>query len=282
MIEVRFSGWFQCRLATDPDPYDEPRGVSGYVHAYVGEPDLDRRIVFQRPAFVRRYSPPVGVFVDQVSTDNQPDPGHPLLGAAVNLLDAPCFEGRNGVIADDGLEPVYPFRLEFSKDGFRLVRGIAPQNPAFPFPELFAAGVEAAPDEIREATGIQDLLPQWRERRDELRAALNDAPEDERPGLAERLDFLEGQLQAGGGAGRFFFARMRYEYVLGSPLELEDPYGWLPAAASGDGPWPVRFWFGGWDADTLCGFARGTVTIDRPESVTSGTSRPARITDRRP
>ena len=45
MIEVRYSGWFQCRLATDPDPYDEPRGVSGYLHAYVGEPDLDRRIV---------------------------------------------------------------------------------------------------------------------------------------------------------------------------------------------------------------------------------------------
>ena len=33
-------GWFQCRLATDPDPYDEPRGVSGYVHAYLGEPTL--------------------------------------------------------------------------------------------------------------------------------------------------------------------------------------------------------------------------------------------------
>ena len=42
MLVIEFNGWFQCRLATDPDPYDEPRGVSGYVHAYAGEPDLDR------------------------------------------------------------------------------------------------------------------------------------------------------------------------------------------------------------------------------------------------
>jgi hypothetical protein len=32
-VWLKFGGWFQCRLATDPDPCDEPRGVSGYVHA---------------------------------------------------------------------------------------------------------------------------------------------------------------------------------------------------------------------------------------------------------
>ena len=86
MIELRFGGWFQCRLATDPDPYDEPRGVSGYVHAYVGEPDLDRRINFQPPPFMRSHAPNVGIAIDQVTRDGQLVTNHALLGSAVNLL----------------------------------------------------------------------------------------------------------------------------------------------------------------------------------------------------
>ena len=49
MIRINFGGWAQCRLATDPDPYDEPRGVSGYIRAFVGEPDLDRIIRLNDP-----------------------------------------------------------------------------------------------------------------------------------------------------------------------------------------------------------------------------------------
>ncbi len=51
MLSITFAGWAQCRLPTDPDPYDEPRGVSGYMYAYAGEPDLDRLIRFQDPPF---------------------------------------------------------------------------------------------------------------------------------------------------------------------------------------------------------------------------------------
>ena len=162
MIELRFSGWFQCRLATDPDPYDETRGVTGYVHAYVGEPDLDRIVCFQPPAFARPLGPRLGVAVDRVHRDGLPVSDHPLLGARVDLLGSPKFEGRNGVVADDGLEPVYPFELEIARDDFRLVRSIAPTDPDYPYPEYFAGGVEGAPDEIREATGIPSLMPVWR------------------------------------------------------------------------------------------------------------------------
>ena len=49
MLRLRFGGWFQCRLATDPDPADEPRGVSGSIKALPGEPDLDRIIRLQPP-----------------------------------------------------------------------------------------------------------------------------------------------------------------------------------------------------------------------------------------
>jgi len=284
MIELRFSGWFQCRLATDPDPYDEPRGVSGYVHAYVGEPDLDRIVSFQPPSFTRPLGPTLGVAVDQVHRDGLPVTDHPLLGARVDLLGSPKFEGRNGVVADDGLEPVHPFELEIAKDDFRLVRSIAPQDPDYPFPELYAAGVEPAPDEIREATGIPSLIPLWRQRQTSLQAGVDGMPEPQQTGTRERLAFLDSQLRApGGGVARFFLARLRYDYTLASSVDLTDPSGLLPEAAdNSDRGWPVRFWLGGWDADVLCGYARGTVSIDTAPPGLSESGRVARITDRRP
>ena len=284
MIELRFSGWFQSRLATDPDPYDETRGVSGYVHAYVGEPDLDRTLYFQPPDFARPLGPPLGVVLDRVHRDGEPVTDHPLLGARVDLLGSPKFEGRNGVVAADGLEPVYPFELEIAKDDFRLVRSIAPADPAYPYPEYLAGGVEGAPDEIREATGIPSLTAIWRDRQASLQASLGSLPEPQQTGTRERLAFLNSQLRApGGGVARFFLARMRYDYLLASQVSLTDPQGWLPEARdNSERGWPVRFWFGGWDADVLCGFARGTVSIDTAAPGLTASGRVARITDRRP
>ncbi len=284
MIELRFSGGFSCRLATDPDPYDEPRGVSGYVHAYVGEPDLDRILHFQPPPFARPHGPTVGVALDQVLRDGEPVVDHPLLGARVDLLGSPKFEGRNGVVADDGLEPIYPFQLEIAKDDFRLVRSIAPTDPEYPYPEYFAGGVEPAPDEVREATGIPSLTPLWRQRRAALQASVGSLPEPQQTGTRERVGFLDSQLNSpGGGVARFFLARMRYDYLLAAQLSLTDRPGWLPEAQDNqDRGWPVRFWLGGWDADVLCGYARGTVSIDTAPPGRTASGRVARITDRRP
>lgn len=43
-VSIPFRGWFQARLATDPDDFDEPRGQNGWTFAFEGEPDLDRII----------------------------------------------------------------------------------------------------------------------------------------------------------------------------------------------------------------------------------------------
>ena len=75
-IWLKFTGWFQCRLATDPDPTDEPRGVSGYVRAVAGEPDLvPSAVITQRVALVaaRRISRSVSfsyTSIESVSDDN--------------------------------------------------------------------------------------------------------------------------------------------------------------------------------------------------------------------
>ena len=91
MITLNFEGWFQCRLATDPDPSDEPRGVSGWTFAVAGEEDLDRIIRLQQPVSPRSPGPgsKVGVVVKAVSLDGQHVLDHPLVGASSNSSTNP-------------------------------------------------------------------------------------------------------------------------------------------------------------------------------------------------
>jgi hypothetical protein len=262
MIELRFRGWFQCRLATDPDPYDEPRGVSGYVNAYVDEPDLDRIIHLQPPAFRRDHAPPVGVQVDQLLHDGQEVASSPLIGAAVTLLGAPRFEGRNKVIAGDGLEPVYPFDLAITTGPFQLRRAVLPADPAFPYDGLYAHGVEGALDVIQAATGIVSLIPVWQQRLADLRTEEATAAEPHKTALRERIGFLQRNLAAPrGGVAGFFGALMRYDYELAAAATLEDPAQLLPEDPATGMSWRARFWLGAWDADALCGYCRGSLTL---------------------
>jgi hypothetical protein len=261
MIELRFRGWFQCRLATDPDPYDEPRGVSGYVKAYVDEPDLDRIIHFQPPDFRRAYAPEVGVRIDQLLRNGEVVGTSPLVDSPVALLGEPRFEGRNGVIAEDGLEPVYPFDLAITMGAFRLRRAVQSEDPAFPFDGLLAGGVEEAPDVIRDATGVSSLFPVWQDRLDRLRADEVAAAEPRRTALRERIAFLQRNLAAGGGTAGFFGVLLHYDYELAGAATCEDPDQLLTESPAPGAPWRAQFWLGAWDADALCGYCRGSLTL---------------------
>lgn len=46
-IQIHYEGYWQCRQATDPDPTEDPRGVSGYTYAVGDETDLDLIIRLQ-------------------------------------------------------------------------------------------------------------------------------------------------------------------------------------------------------------------------------------------
>jgi hypothetical protein len=169
------------------------------------------------------------------------------------------------------------------------VRSVVPADPAFPYDGLFPGGIEIGVNEVSDATGENGLAPVWTGRIETLERDLATAEEPHRTGIAERLDFLRAELdKAENGATRLFFALMRYEYVLAGPVELTDPHGWLDGHTDPAAPWTVRFWMGGWDADALCGYVRGTVRLPaapdpgRGPSDAPARSRPARITDRRP
>ena len=47
---------------------------------------------------------------------------HPLAGAAVNLLGDPVFKGENGVVAEDGKEPIVPFIFRVASEQVTLTR----------------------------------------------------------------------------------------------------------------------------------------------------------------
>jgi hypothetical protein len=259
IVLLNFAGWFQCRLATDPDPADEPRGVSGYVRALAGEPDLDRVIRLQPVDTVqRRFCPEVGVIVESVVVDGQEMPGHPLVGAAVDLLDRPVFEGRNGIVAEDGFEPIVPLHLELSQGGFRLRRRHLDEEE-FPFRELQATGVQPGLTDVAEATGIPDLWPVWQRRKVQVDQALAAATDEvTRTALGVRSRMLANRRLTA-----FFPARMLYSMALSGAGECTDPEGFLPGAADpAPPPWLLDFWLGGWDPDALNGYLKGSLRVE--------------------
>eukprot|EP00039_Didymoeca_costata_P005314 m.80482 g.80482 ORF g.80482 m.80482 type:complete len:624 (-) comp12759_c0_seq4:89-1960(-) len=46
-LNIKFQGWMQSRMATDPDPTDATRGLTGHTFAYAKEPNLDRYLYMQ-------------------------------------------------------------------------------------------------------------------------------------------------------------------------------------------------------------------------------------------
>ncbi|HEX2807050.1 MAG TPA: hypothetical protein VHN80_12870, partial [Kineosporiaceae bacterium] len=112
---LRFSGRFQCRLATDPDDYDDPWGhqssfgvyaVQGPDPANPDEPPLDRIVRFHDAVAVRPFCGPVGVLTVAVEaqvggqtlrfTD-----GDASIGQSVRLGPECVFDSRNRTFAPD-------------------------------------------------------------------------------------------------------------------------------------------------------------------------------------
>jgi hypothetical protein len=123
---VRFTGRFQCRLATDPDAWDDPWGTNSSFGVYAvqgpdpnnpDEPPLDRIVRFQNGVALRPFCGPIGVSVSHVEADVGGSTvrfaaGDPLIGQTVNIGPTCKFESRNRTFAPDGFEPIGDFRLE--------------------------------------------------------------------------------------------------------------------------------------------------------------------------
>ncbi len=191
MLELYFEGWFQCRLARDPDPSDEKRGISGAAFATVYEPDLDRIIRLNDPVASRamympagHQVPEAGVSVKSVYIHGQKSDSHPLLGARVDLLDNPVFQSLNGVFYQPGNEPVDPFHICISQGDLRVTRkdllDLAQPNATmydFSLTSSFLqrrqpVSSEVQSVDVREATGIYNPGEYMRKRVSDLETAI--------------------------------------------------------------------------------------------------------------
>ena len=263
MLEIAYEGRYQCRLATDPDAYGDPRGVDGWTFAFAGEPDLDRIIRLANPVAPRNHTPAIGVTVRAVKIDGAAVAAHPWLGQAADLRGSPVFEGRNGQIATAGHEPVVPFTFAINAAGSRLA-GFDPIDLAVPAERTRRGGKHLTTNssEVKLATGVTDPLAYRAARLALLNADLAAAIDPtERQALQQRIAQLTDDPAAPDIRIGSLGFRVEYDFTLRGPNVWEDPNGILGPAPAANAVWRATYWMGGWDADALCGFMRGTLSI---------------------
>jgi hypothetical protein len=278
MIALHFEGWWQCRFATDPDPTDDPRGVSGPTFTVPGEPPFDRVIRLQEPVAPRYpHEDDVGVTVDRVEVDGVAVADHPLVGAAVSLEGEPQFMQRNLIYPSAPfLVVVDPFDLRIAGGGV-VVRRKALWDVTQPdltyddvflepdviAPRLNAIAVRSA--EVAEATGLLDYVGVRRRRMDDLRAILDRTSDPTaRLGLEKRLQALAADRIMGGqqlAATQFMGMQASYAFPLNGRPHVEDPDDRLGGTVGMSQLWPLEVWFGGYDVDALCGYMRGQLSL---------------------
>lgn len=269
VIVCSFHGWVQIRLATNPDPTDETRGVSGYTFALPGEPDLDRLLRSADPVAPRSHGPPIGVFVTRVAVDGIAVPSHPLVGARLRLLGGPRFESVNEVIMTQGEEPLEPFDVELTHGAFRLQRRdfLDPSRPeatVYDVPrtvlERRRAEVTSDPSILREATGASDPVAFRRRRLALLEEDLAACPDPvQRAGLGRRISELKIDAPSDHRTASMLFIERR-TYALNGPIALGDPEGWLDRLDTFS-TFACAIVLGAWDADAMSAYTTGTLSL---------------------
>lgn len=269
VIVCSFTGWVQVRLATNPDPTDEPRGVSGYTFALPGEPDLDRVLRTSDPVAPRSHGPPIGVFVRHVTVDGIAVPAHPLVGARLDLLGAPRFESVNEVMMEQGEEPLEPFDVQLVQGAFRLQRRalLDPDHPdatVYTVPRALLeprrAQVSFATTILQEATGGSDPSAFRRAKLALLQADLAAATDPAlRAGLRRRISELEITDPDDHRTASMLFIESRH-FELNGPTALADPGGWLGALDT-FATFACDVVMGSWDADALSAYYTGTLAL---------------------
>lgn len=282
-IILKFGGWAQGRIPTDPDPSFERRGVSGYTFALPGEPDLDRVIYFQpKPGVVQRsHCPAVGVhvtggmeFTTRGSGGNvefvrkqRIVRGHPLFRAKVDLAEHCIFSSENSTVVYDGFGVMNPFFLSVEGKGRSLRRRFyadpnKPQNDIekydiatltpFLLNTVFMDSVE-----MIYAADIFDRTAYRNERKQLLEADLQvvNRKLQKRPN-DRSLRIEQAALEKRIAELKLNNPDNRRTKQAGTQTLVNYPLNATEAFVDGRkikslAPWPTTIWFGGWDADAL-------------------------------
>ena len=289
MLILDFEGYFQDRMTTDPDPTDEKRGVSGYTFAFAGEPDLDNVVRFQpdEPGVCEREfgpagGPKVGVTVRRARRDGTEVPQ--LVGGQIAFLGMQILE-HNGILVRNDFFIVDPLHVTLTVDGNLLLDRfdyLNPDDPTMPPEQATAAQLQRRQpttfthnsQEVATATGLPSpanvaLIENRIQRRHSLEILLGETTDPvKRAALESRIEQLEvldrwWDLSVGTPTTRPIDRRAAQLALQLSGWNI-DMNGEICANALGADQtlaWNLQFWFGGWDGDALCAYAKGTWTI---------------------
>jgi hypothetical protein len=296
MLILDFEGFFQMRMATDPDPTDELRGVSGYTFAFAGEPDLDAKLHFQpdEPGVWERDfgpggGPRVGVQVTRASRNGTDVPE--LLGARIAFVDGMVLE-HNGLLVRNDFFIINPFRVTLAAEKTLLLDRVDDLDPADPdMPENQATSpmlqrrqattFTSNSEVVAAATGLPNaasvtLMQNRLARKRGLETLLaatpkkNDVKRAELESRIYQLEIVEQWWNLSQGApGNRPIDRRAAQLALqlsGWNIDMNGGIAVNELGADERFPWNIAFWMGGWDGDALCGYVKGTWTIPLRES----------------
>lgn len=295
-LYLSFEGYFQMRMATDPDPSDEPRGLSGYTFALAGEPDFDNLLHLQpdeEGVCERRFGvtpkasdPRVGVTVrrarlfDEETLRYTDAPEY--MDARVSFVKAQLVE-RNGIVIRNDLFAIDPLRVQLRKKRGTLVLDredfLDSNNPDLPITQATSAMLSRRQPqsltnnsvEVAKATGLPDAsnascINNRRIRQNSLEELLKRTRNPvERAALETRISQLN------------ILRRWWDLSQNGKPIDRRahqltlQAYGWSvdingtvrenKIGADENTAWPLSFWMGGWDGDALCAYISGYLSI---------------------
>jgi hypothetical protein len=290
-LVLTFAGYFQMRMATDPDPTDDPRGMSGYTFALPGEPDFDGilHLLPDEPGVCQRdfggdsFAPRVGVSVVAAVARGVPEPN--LVGAALALPAARLVE-RNGLVVRNDFFALDPVCVRVTQNGRVLLERVDELDPARPGLPITQADspmlcrrqptnwvMNSA--EVAAATGLpqpvtdQVLIDNRLRRRACLIELLGTTTDPVvRAALEVRIKELEivrrwWDLSQEGPAGPPI-DRRAYTLALqatGWNVGLNGAVRENTVGGDPNAPWPFAFWLGGWDGDALCAYNSGSLTV---------------------
>ena len=269
VIVCSFTGFTQVRLATNPDPTDEPRGVSGYTFALPGEPDLDRLVRTSSPVAPRTHAPPVGITVKRVTIDGIAVATHPLIGARFDLLGPARFESVNEVMMEQGTEALEPFDVELVQGAFRLQRRayLDPDKPdltVYTAPRALLeprrATYTMSTQLMVEALGTDNATTF---RASKLAVLNGDLSCTTDPTTRAALERRISELSITDPQDRRFYSMQfieRRHFDLNGPTALVDPAGWLTTLDTGI-TFACDIAMGAWDADALTFYTTGTLSL---------------------
>jgi hypothetical protein len=290
-LVLGFGGYFQLRMATDPDPTDDPRGMSGYTFALPGEPDFDGILHFQpdEPGVYERsfgrdaFAPRVGVKVVSAMLRGVPAPA--FVGARLAMPNVRLVE-RNGVVVRNDFFALDPVEVRCEKDGVVLLARrdeLDPARPGLPIVDADSPMLRrrqpkswvSPSEEVAAATGLpqpvsdQVLIANRLHRRACLLELLQTTFDPiTRAALEVRINELEivrrwWDLSQEGPDGPPI-DRRAYTLALqatGWNIDLNGAVLANEVGADSGARWPIGFWLGGWDGDALSGYIQGTWTI---------------------